>query len=74
MVVLGYLEYVRRRETGDYAKCADDILKEMTKRPMRVIWRAMNRAYHRGFIECGVSIRTGWATQEGIEIVARHAS
>jgi hypothetical protein len=30
----------------------------------------MERAYNRGFIECGVSLRTAWPTPEGLQMLA----
>jgi hypothetical protein len=73
MIVLGYLEYNARCRAGDYNKTADDVLKELTKKPMRVIWRAMHRACNRQFIEFGVSLRTGWPTREGLALLDRAA-
>ena len=35
--------------------------------PEKVIYAAMERAYDRGLIEYGVSLRSGWLTDEGKE-------
>lgn len=65
-VVAGYMVYNELCDRGDYSDTADEIIKKMYKKPMRVIWRAMSRAHNRGFIEFGVSLRTGWPTKKGI--------
>lgn len=36
----------------------------------KVCYRAMERAYDRGLIECGVSLRTGWLTEKGLALLA----
>lgn len=69
-VVRGYLKYREQFDTGLWQETADDVLKKMTKKPMRVIWRAMNRACNRGFVQFGVSLRTGWATEKGIALLS----
>ena len=40
-------------------------LSEATGEPEKVVFRAMERAYSRGLIECGVSLRSGWLTPKG---------
>lgn len=42
-----------------------------TGQPEKVCYRAMERADRRGLIECGVSLRTGWLTKAGAELLAR---
>lgn len=41
------------------------ILMKTTGQPEKVCWRAMERAYDRDYIECGVSLRSGWLTGKG---------
>ena len=46
-------------------KFPNDYLAEITAQPMKVCWRAMERAERRGLLEVGVSLRTAWATEKG---------
>jgi hypothetical protein len=71
MIVYGYCVYAESKEPG---VTADEVLKRLTKKPMRVIWRAISRARNRGLIECGVSTRTGWPTQKGYDLLAAAAA
>lgn len=48
---------------------ADSILEQMTGEPPKVCERAMERAEKRGLIESGISLRTGWLTQAGLELL-----
>jgi len=48
-----------------------EILSEVTGEPEKVCYRAMERAYDHGLIECGVSLRTGWLTRKGESILAQ---
>jgi hypothetical protein len=43
----------------------DLYLLSRTSAPMKVIHAALERAYDRGLIECGVSLRTAWLTDKG---------
>lgn len=40
-------------------------LAATTGQPLKVCFRAAERALRRGLIECGVSLRTGWVTDAG---------
>lgn len=42
-----------------------DLLAEWTGQPIKVCYRAMERAEERGLIEYGTSLRTGWLTEKG---------
>jgi hypothetical protein len=42
-----------------------NILQRVTGQPEKVCYRAMERASDRGYIEYGVSLRTGWLTDKG---------
>lgn len=44
-----------------------------TGQPEKVCFRAMERALDRGYIECGVSIRTGWLTAAGKQLIGKEA-
>lgn len=46
-----------------------EILAEQTGQPEKVCWRAMERAEGRGLIDCGVSLRSGWITDKGRELL-----
>jgi hypothetical protein len=49
-----------------------DILSARFKCPEKVVYRAMERTYDRGLIECGVSLRTGWVTSKGETLLATY--
>lgn len=46
-----------------------EILMEMTGQSEKVCYRAMERACDRDYIEFGVSLRTGWLTEKGEELL-----
>lgn len=65
-VCLAYAESLRQRDAGrkpyDYPY---EILQRMTGQCEKVCYRAMERANDRGYVEYGVSLRTGWLTPKG---------
>jgi len=44
-------------------------LMEWTGECEKVCFRAMERACDRGYIEYGVSLRCGWLTEKGMELI-----
>lgn len=60
-VVRACLEFHKDRS----GKFALDLLAEATGQPVKVCYRAMERAEKRGLIDYGVSLRTAWATAKG---------
>lgn len=46
-------------------KWPEEIIMEKTGCPAKVAYAAMERAYNRGYIEYGVSLRGGWLTEKG---------
>lgn len=42
-----------------------DLLAEWTGEPLKVCYRAMKRAFDRGYIDYGVSLRGGFLTEKG---------
>jgi hypothetical protein len=50
---------------GPPPRLVDAILMQATGQPEKVVYRAMERAYNRGYIEYGVSMRSGWLTEKG---------
>jgi hypothetical protein len=42
-----------------------------TGEPEKVCWRAMERSYDHGYIECGVGLNSGWATEKGMGLLKR---
>lgn len=46
------------------------LLMERTGQPMKVCYRAMERADDRGLLEYGVSLRTAWITEKGRALLA----
>ncbi len=47
-----------------------DVLACATGAPVKVCYRAMERAMGRGFIECGVSLRCAWAEPKGLALLS----
>jgi hypothetical protein len=41
----------------------------MTGQPLKVCYRAMERAHKRGYVEYGVSLRTAWLLPKGLELL-----
>ena len=72
-VVQAYAEMHRQREadrgSGHPSEHADDILQRTTGQPEKVCERAMERAYGRGLIECGMWLRGGWLTAKGTALL-----
>lgn len=69
-VCLAYEEMNRKRDIGGGGiEFADKILMRVTGQPEKVCYRAMERAEDRGYIDCGVSLRSGWLTEEGKELL-----
>lgn len=52
-----------------HVKYPYEILHEITGQPEKVCYRTMERAFSRGYIEYGVSLRTGWLTEKGEELL-----
>jgi len=59
-----------RREAGEISVYVDDILHQHTGEHMKVCFRAMERACSRGLVDYGVSLRGGWLTEAGIELIS----
>jgi hypothetical protein len=77
-VVEAYLECKRIKELlqipyrEEYRNCSlkpYDLLKIWTGECEKVCFKAMERAADRGFIEYGVSLRTGWVTDKGLKLL-----
>lgn len=47
-----------------------EYLQKWTGEPEKVCYRAMERAHDRGFISYGTSLRSGWLTAKGQQILA----
>jgi hypothetical protein len=48
------------------------ILMAWTGECEKVCYRALERAHRRGLIEYGVSLRSGWVTQKGMDLIEAH--
>ncbi len=46
-----------------------DLLAEQTGQHTKVCYRAMQRAAKRGYLDYGVSLRTAWLTNKGLELL-----
>ncbi len=65
------LQVVKAYQDSKVAHCDQwpyDLLEQRTGRSIKECYSAMERAYRRGFIECGVSLRSGWLTAKGIDL------
>lgn len=47
------------------------IIMEETGAPEKVVYSAMEREEKRGYLECGVSLRTAWLTDEGMTMLSQ---
>lgn len=64
MVCAAYVEWSQRK-----AEFVDAILCRTTGAPVKVVYAAMERAYDRDLVECGVSLRSGWLTDKGLALL-----
>ena len=48
----------------------DEILNLMTDQPIKVCYRALERAYSRGLVDYGVGLYIGWLTDAGKQLLA----
>lgn len=60
---------VREAHAGGWREWPHIILMRMTGQPLKVCWRAMERADDRELIECGTSLRTAWPTAAGLALL-----
>jgi hypothetical protein len=51
------------------SKRAYRLLAERTGQCEKVCFNVLERAYGRGYLECGMSVGTAWATEKGIQMV-----
>ncbi len=76
-VVQAYAEMERQmnaaRGSVHRVEYADDILERTTGQHPKVCERAMERAYRRGLVECGMWLRGGWLTDGGEELLTSNA-
>lgn len=56
-------------EHGRAVRWPYKILAEWTGQPEKVCYRAMERAESHGLVECGTSLRSGWLTDAGIQLI-----
>jgi hypothetical protein len=70
-VCLAYKEYHKRMEKQGYEKpyYPYEFLSKHTGKNEVACFKACERAERRGFIEYGVSLRTGWLTEKGEELI-----
>ncbi len=46
-----------------------DFLHKWTGQPIKVCYRAMERAHKRGLVDYGTSLRSGWLTRKGVDLI-----
>lgn len=62
-----------REEGSDGAQIVwpHDLIMPWLDVPFAVVDAALNRAYERDLIECGVSLRSAWLTEKGRALITR---
>lgn len=60
--------YIQSRQSN-FDEWPYDLLQRTTGQPVKVCYRAMERAASRGFIDYGISLRTGWVTDKGMALL-----
>jgi len=73
LVCAAYVEAQKRHKATNNIVFALDILMQWTGEPEKVCYVAMERADDRGYIDYGVSLRAGWVTDEGAELLEQEA-
>ena len=68
-VLCAYQSAWERQLRGITPDMPYDVLMETTGQPFKVCYRAMERAADRDLIGYGVSLRTGWITSKGKELL-----
>ena len=63
-----YLQMKNIPSSGE-RKFATELLMEATGAPEKVAYAAMMRAEDNRLIDCGVSLRSGWLTEKGKELL-----
>jgi hypothetical protein len=66
MVLLAYKMFEEDRMNGKFPY---DYLMEISNQPFKVCYKCMERASDRDLIDYGVSLRTGWITEKGQELL-----
>ena len=61
-------EAVRDSRVANFSPWPYELLSDRTGQCQKVCFRAMERAYDRGYLEYGTSLRTAWVTKEGEEL------
>ena len=61
---------IKNADPFGWRDMADVILIRLTGASRKVAYAAMERAERNGFIESGVSLRSGWLTDKGRELLA----
>jgi hypothetical protein len=69
MVCKAYVYYQENFAGKGSEKFPYDILHEWTGEDFQVCYESMERTCRNGFVEYGVSLRTGWITKEGKELI-----
>ena len=68
-VLLAVQNYQINIKIGINALFPYETLSKETGQCEKVCYRCMERAYERGLLECGVSLRTAWITEEGFNLL-----
>jgi len=58
------------RSDFHFKQWPEQILSTITGEPEKVCFRAMERAYDRDLIEYGMSLRAGWLSDKGRELLS----
>lgn len=57
---------IERKQTKEFIT---DMLMQKFNVPEKVVYAALNRDNDNGYIDFGVSLRTAWATEKGLQLL-----
>ena len=63
-------EAVRESRLHGFYPWPCELLAQRTGQPEKVCCRAIERAEEHGLLEYGVSLRTAWLTEQGMDLIA----
>ncbi len=69
-VLQAYILSKRMLSEGE-RKWPYEILQDVTGECLKVCYRACERANNRGYIDYGISLRSGWISDKGFELLGK---
>jgi hypothetical protein len=68
-VCLAYAALMMAREKGFHCEWPYELLATRYDCHQKVAYRACERAHRRGYLDYGVSLRSGWLSEKGKELI-----